>query len=149
MMLMQGGTSHSAWSDVGIVEPVDERDDSRPIAILKVVDVDRTIEWYEAAGFALQGRVVGDQTDWCELGRDGTVIQFLAGETPWNGAPGLTGCLYVHVDDIHAVFSGLRAPVTWEWGVEDREWGAREIVLQDPDGYIVTLTQQVDSEQET
>ena len=28
-----------------------------------------------------------------------------------------------------------------ESGVEDREWGARELVLRDPDGYFLTFTQ--------
>jgi len=30
--------------------------------------------------------------------------------------------------------------VTCEWGVEDREWGARELTLQDPNGYFLTFS---------
>jgi hypothetical protein len=30
--------------------------------------------------------------------------------------------------------------VTCEWGVEDREWGARELTLQDPNGYYLTFS---------
>lgn len=112
----------------------------RPVAILKIDDPDRTIAWYVAAGFELRGRLDQDDSTWVEVGRDGTVIQFLAGETPWDGEPRLTGCLYVHVDDIEQALAELKSPVSSEWGVEHRHWGAREVVLQDPDGYLITLT---------
>ena len=110
-------------------------------AILKVSDLDRTIAWYEAAGFELHARTDGDDARWCELGRDSLRLQFVAGDTPWPGAPGMAGCFYVHVDDVSGAFDALRDPVEFEWGIEDRAWGAREVVLRDPDGYFVTLCQ--------
>jgi hypothetical protein len=45
---------------------------------------------------------------WCELERDGTVLQFLSGETPWIDAPSFTGCFYVHCSDVDAVFEQIR-----------------------------------------
>jgi hypothetical protein len=113
----------------------------RPVAVLKVDDMDRTVEWYEAAGFIVRGRSDDPGTSWCEVAREGTVLQFLAGATPWQGKPALTGCIYVHVADVDHAFAALRAPVEPEWGIEDREWGAREVVLEDPNGYLITLTQ--------
>ena len=112
----------------------------RPVAILKIDDADRTVAWYAAAGFTLRGRLDQDASTWVEVEREGTVIQFLSGETPWDGEPRLTGCLYVHVDDIEQALADLKSPVSSEWGVEHRDWGAREVVLQDPDGYLITLT---------
>jgi hypothetical protein len=113
----------------------------RPVAVLKVADIDRTVAWYSAAGFAVRGRGDDPGTSWCEVARDGTVIQFLAGETPWPGDPCFTGCFYVHVDDLDRAFAELRDPVVSQWGIEEREWGPREVVLADPDDYLVTLTQ--------
>lgn len=109
---------------------------SRPAAILKSSDIAATADWYLRAGFDV--RV--DGTTWCEVARDGLVLQFLAGATPWAGPPGLTGCVYVHVDDVDAVAAQLHGRVDAEWGVEDRDWGSRELVLRDPDGYVVTFT---------
>ena len=114
---------------------------ARPVAVLKVADMDRTAEWYAAAGFTVRGRGDDPGTSWCEVARDGTVIQFIAGETPWPGEPCFSGCLYVHVDDVDRAFTALREPAVSEWGIEEREWGPREVVLTDPDGYIITLTQ--------
>lgn len=109
---------------------------TRPAAILKSTDIAATADWYRRAGFAVQ---VGG-TAWCEVARDGLVLQFLAGATPWDGPLGLTGCLYVHVDDVDAVAAELDGRVDAEWGVEDRDWGSREWVLRDPDGYFVAFT---------
>ena len=53
----------------------------------------------------------------------------------------MTGCVYVPVGDADAALATLAHPVVAEWGIEHREWGAREIVLRDPDGYVVTLTE--------
>ena len=113
----------------------------RPVAILKSSDIARTTEWYAAAGFEVRGFHPESMPTWCEVARGGTVLQFLAGETPWEGGPNLTGCLYVHTDNVDAVYEEIHGKVTCEWGVEDRRWGARELVLRDPDGYFITLTQ--------
>ena len=53
---------------------------------------------------------------------------------------GLTGCFYVHVADLDAVAEELRGRVDTPWGVEDRAWGSRELVIKDPDGYYITST---------
>lgn len=112
----------------------------RPFVILKVADLDRTLEWYAAAGFAVRGREDMGESTWAEVEREGATIQFLSGATPWPGEPSLSGCLYVHAADIDTALADLRAPVHAEWGIESRPWGAREIVLRDPDGYYITLT---------
>ena len=67
-------------------------------------------------------------------------MQFVAGETPWDGPPALTGCLYVHPESVTTVFEALPDEITAPWGIEERPWGARELTLQDPDGYFVTFT---------
>lgn len=114
----------------------------RLVAILKAADIARTVQWYTAAGFEVRGLNPDVMPTWCEVARDGTVLQFIAGETPWEGEPRLTGCLYVSTDNVDAVYEEIRDRVTCEWGVEEREWGARELVVRDPDDYFITFSQQ-------
>ena len=115
--------------------------DAQPVAILKATDIRRTIEWYTAAGFELRGLNPPDMPTWCELARDGLAVQFLSGATPWDGKPAFTGCLYLYPASVGSVYEEIRDRVNCESGVEEREWGARELVLRDPDGYWITFTQ--------
>jgi catechol 2,3-dioxygenase-like lactoylglutathione lyase family enzyme len=116
--------------------------DRHAVAILKSTDIQRTEQWYVKVGFSVRGRHPDLEPTWCELERNGTVLQFLAGDTPWPGRPALTGCVYVYCDDVEAVYAELRDQVHIEWGIEDRDWGVRELVLCDPDGYFITFAQQ-------
>lgn len=53
-------------------------------AILKAIDIARTIEWYRQVGFDIR-EVFPEEGEptWCELSRDGVILQFLGGdETP-------------------------------------------------------------------
>ena len=111
------------------------------VAILKSSDLTRTLAWYADIGFSLRDRVEADGRDWAEVERDGLVLQFLAGETPWAESPGLTGCFYVRPESVDAVYEQIRGRVDCPWGVEERPWGARELTLIDPDGYGITFTQ--------
>jgi catechol 2,3-dioxygenase-like lactoylglutathione lyase family enzyme len=116
--------------------------DERPAtAILKVTDLDSTLAWYQAVGFSVRGREDGPDTSWAEVAYDDLVLQFLAGVTPWDAAPGCTGCFYVHPVSVDVVHDAVRDHVAVEWGVEERPWGARELVLVDPDGYVVTFSE--------
>ena len=111
-------------------------------AILKAADVRRTIEWYTGIGFTLLGSFPEEgEPTWCELGRDGTTLQFLGGETPWPGPPAFTGTIYVYPPSVQAVSDEIDGRVVPEWGPEVREWGARELGLRDPDGYFLTFTE--------
>ena len=95
-------------------------------------DIRRTEDWYRNVGVVLRAHHPEEAPTWCELERDGTVLQLLSGETPLIGAPSFTGCFYVHCSDVDAVYEQIRDRVEIEWGVEERDWGARELVLRDP-----------------
>jgi hypothetical protein len=114
-------------------------DGDRAVAILKTDDMAETIRWYLAAGFELRDQFPGGDPTWCELARDGLVLQFLAGETPWPGTPTMTGCLYLYPTSVVAVHEELRDIIDLEWGIEDRDWGRRELVVRDPSGYFLTF----------
>ena len=113
-------------------------------AILKATDLAATIDWYTSIGFELRGRLPesGSPT-WCELGRDDTTLQFLAGATPWNGPPAFTGTFYVHPPSVTVLYDQIKERATVEWGPEVREWGQREVGRRDPNGYFITFTEAV------
>jgi hypothetical protein len=111
--------------------------------ILKADDMQATLTWYRQLGFRVRASEPEDEPMWAEVARDDLVVQFLAGETPWEGRAALTGCLYVRPASVDAVFASIKDVVEWEWGVEDRPWGARELTLQDPNGYYVTFTEPI------
>ena len=115
----------------------------RAAAILKTRDMAETIRWYAAAGFEVRDRVPADDPVWCEVARDGLVLQFLSGETPWLGAPMLTGCLYLYPPSVAAVAAELKGRVDLPFGIEEREWGRRELVLHDPNGYYLTFAEDI------
>ena len=111
-------------------------------AILKTTDVAGTIEWYRRVGFEIRGVFpqTGDPTS-CEVARDGLILQFLGGETPWPGPATFTGTFYLYPDSVDAVFEQIRDHTPPAWGPEVREWGTRELGLQDPNGYFLTFTE--------
>jgi hypothetical protein len=109
--------------------------------ILKALDLAATIDWYQRVGFQLRGAFPDDEPTWAELARDDLVLQFLSGETPWEGPPSLTGSLYVHPVSVQAVHDEVRERVECPWGVEGRPWGARELTLVDPNGYALTFSE--------
>jgi hypothetical protein len=112
------------------------------VAILKTLDIQSTIEWYLAAGFELTGRHPENGVPtWCEVHRDGLVVQFLTGDTPWPGPPTMTGTLYVHPPSVQGVYDQIKERVIPSWGPEVREWGTRELGLRDPNGYFITFTE--------
>ena len=115
---------------------------SRVTAILKTADVEETIAWYTRIGFLLRGRFpeTGDPT-WCELSRDGVILQFLGGETPWPGPHTFTGTIYFHPDSVEALYEEIKEHTSPAWGPEVREWGMRELGLRDPNGYFLTFTE--------
>jgi catechol 2,3-dioxygenase-like lactoylglutathione lyase family enzyme len=111
-------------------------------AILKTTDIARTIEWYRRVGFEI--RAVFPETGqptWCEVSRDGVILQFLGGETPWPGVPAFTGTFYFRPESVEALYEQIKDHTTPAWGPQVREWGERELGLRDPDGYFLTFTE--------
>lgn len=110
--------------------------------ILESKDVPATIAWYRTAGFEVREAFPDERRRRCArwLARRG--LRFLGGEeTPWPGPPGLTGTIYLYPESVDAVYEEIREHVEPAWGPEDREWRARELGLQDPDGHVLTFTE--------
>lgn len=115
-------------------------------AILKTTNVADTLDWYRRIGFEVRGVFPDDGAPtWCEVSRDGVVLQFLGGETPWPGPPAFTGTLYFRPNSVDEFYERIKRHATPAWGPVDREWGARELGLQDPNGYFLTFTEPASS----
>jgi hypothetical protein len=123
--------------------------EERVTAILKTTDVAGTIDWYRRAGFEIR-EVFPDAREptWCEVSRDGVILQFLGGETPWPGPPSLTGTIYFHPESVEGLYEQIKGNTPPAWGPEVREWGARELGLQDPNGYYLTFTEPAEAADE-
>ncbi len=113
---------------------------TRAAAVLKVNSIADTLRWYGDAGFVVRGTDRAEGPRWAEVERDGLVLQFVEGSTPWDGAPTFTGSFYAYPSSVVAVFGEIRDRVVCPWGVEQRPWGAVELTLRDPDGYYLTFT---------
>ena len=114
-------------------------------AILKTTNVAGTIDWYRGIGFEIRGVFPEEgEPTWCEVSRDGVILQFLGGETPWPGPPAFTGTLYFHPVSVEGLYEQIKDHTAPAWGPEVREWGARELGLQDPNGYFLTFTEPVE-----
>ncbi|MCY9160700.1 VOC family protein [Bacillus atrophaeus] len=115
---------------------------------LSVSDIERSLSWYKAV---LHFESVFELT-----GNDGKkVMAHIRGKkyqdillesaqmnTDINGK-GVK--LNVTTDDVDSFFEkakSVEAKITE--GPIDRPWNARELVLQDPDGYLITLSMQID-----
>jgi hypothetical protein len=117
----------------------------RVTAILKSDDVPTTIAWYRRIGFEVREAFPNeDAPTFCEVARDDVVLRFLGGdETPWPDPPSFTGTIYVYPESVDALHEEIRGHTEPAWGPEDREWGARELGLRDPNGYFLTFTEPV------
>ena len=115
---------------------------------LFVSDVERSIGFYEALGF----RVAKRWRDWLILERDGVKLTLqgdshaVAGPhyfTPDIGRrPRGTGVeIVVQVDDVDALYADAQAGgLNVVKPIQDRDWGARDFRVADPDGYFVRFT---------
>jgi Glyoxalase/Bleomycin resistance protein/Dioxygenase superfamily len=114
----------------------------RVTAILKTEDVAGTIEWYRRVGFEIREVFpdTGDPT-WCEVSRDGVILQFLGADTLWEGSPAFTGTLYFYPESVEKLYEKIKDHTPPAWGPEVREWVARELGLRDPNGYCLTFTE--------
>lgn len=103
--------------------------------MLQTSDIDRTIGWYrDVLGFRCTRRTADD---WCRLERDGVSLMFM--RNAHVGAPHATATQYIYVDDVSALWHGLKGRVAAEWGPEDMPYGMREFAIRDPDGYLLSF----------
>jgi hypothetical protein len=61
-----------------------------------------------------------------------------------TGTPNRT--VYLYPTSVVAVHEELRDVIDLEWGIENRDCGRRELVVQDPSGYFLTFAEDTGDE---
>ena len=111
------------------------------VPMLQTRDMDRTVAWYEnVLGFERKGPKV---EGWCSLSRDGVSIMFMTNEH--LGEPHATATQYFTVDDVDALWDGIKDHCQAEWGPEDFSYGLREFAVKDPNGYLLSFGSPISS----
>jgi hypothetical protein len=55
------------------------------------------------------------------------------------GPPHATATQYFTVDDVDALWDGVKRHCRAEWGPEDMPYGLREFAIKDPNGYLLSF----------
>jgi catechol 2,3-dioxygenase-like lactoylglutathione lyase family enzyme len=109
---------------------------------LKVVDLQRSIDWYtEVMGFDADGRSAGDGDGEICFIRAGDTELLLTTGSQLGGPPAFTGTLYFRVVGVDALFARVSGRPEIVWPLEDQEYGTREFGLRDPDGYVLAFAE--------
>ena len=105
----------------------------------------RMIDWLERAfGFTTHARYgEGDRVDHAELAFGGSLIMLggvrddAYGRMAGAPGPGNGTSLYLVTDDPDALFERAKAAgATIEEGLTDRDYGSREFIARDPEGFL-------------
>ncbi len=111
--------------------------------VLRVADLQRSIEWYTTVlWFESEGRSAGDGDGEHCFVQAGNVEMLLSTGSHLGGSPSFTGTLYFRVAGVDALFArvGGRAEVVWPLGQQD--YGTREFGIRDPDGYLLAFAEE-------
>ena len=111
----------------------------RVVPMLHVPDVRVTVTWYQALGFALRGsHEDGGKLTWAALALGASELMLNAGGRP-SDAPRRDVDLYVHTRDVDARFHRLPATVVVQEPPHDTEYGQREFIIRDVNGFWLTF----------
>ena len=116
---------------------------------LQVTNLGRTLDFYtRVLGFSQTGQWMEDgEPAWAEVTRETphgpASIWFFTAEIRTRPGPALSGVIYLFVDDVDGEAGRIGARATVSWGPEDQPYGLREFAIEDPDGYLVCLAQDI------
>ena len=111
---------------------------------LKTKDLDETIRFYvELLGFVVGSQWPADKPTDCILDNGHMHIAFGTDPHNWYREPGLSGQLWIDVDDVMALHAKLAGKVSMEWGPEVYGYGRREFAIKDPNGYLLAFSQRI------
>src|SRR5689334_19190106 len=114
------------------------------VPVLRVVSVARSMAWYaETLGFAADPAGPPSDPSFAIL-RRGTTELMLQKIVPGCGGPRSSGGeggwdVYLRVDDVLAFRAALAPRVANLGPIEKRIYGCRELVVHDPDEYVLVL----------
>ena len=122
-----------------------------PVLVLITEDIQRSIAYYrDTLGFELAGSMPEDEPTWCLMKRDQTRIMFLglhdhddedeheheSDDHEHVHAPAISS-LYFYPNDIDTLWDELKDKVEIEHPLEDMDYGMREFMIRDPNGYAL------------
>lgn len=114
--------------------------------MIHVPDVRATASWYEMIGFTLLETYEdgGDGLSFAILSTGNTRLMLNQGGR-LSAAKRREVDLYVDVDQVDQVFATLRDRVEIVAELDDTDYGMREFIIRDPNGFWITFGQTRDS----
>jgi catechol 2,3-dioxygenase-like lactoylglutathione lyase family enzyme len=115
--------------------------------MLNVPDVRATVAWYESLGFDVRAthEEPGCPMDWASLLLGASEVMLSAGGTPAS-LPRRDVDLYVHVEDLDQRYEAIAAKVEVVEGPHSTEYGMREFIVKDLNGFWLTFGQPLENE---
>ena len=112
--------------------------------MMHVPDVQATASWYESIGFVTQRThtEAGCPIDWASLRYGGTELMLSAGGTH-STASRRDVDLYIHTDCLDEIYKSIASNVTMIEDIHDTEYGMREFIIVDPNGFWITFGQRL------
>ena len=111
---------------------------------LKTKDLAQTIRFYvDLLGFVVDSKWPADNPTDCILDNGHVHLAFSTDPQNWYGSPGLSGQLWIDIDDVLALHASLVGKVPMEWGLEVYSYGRREFAIKDCNGYLLTFSQPI------
>jgi hypothetical protein len=108
---------------------------------LETTDLSETIAFYgNLLGFVVDSQWPTENPTNCIL--DNGDVRLAFGTDPENRypAPGLSGQLWIDVDDVMALHERLVGKVPIEWGPEVYSYGRLEFAIKDCNGYLLAFS---------
>lgn len=123
--------------------------------MLTVPDVSATITYFrDRLGFAVNFHASHPGIpEYASVSRDGFAVHLLEGEPP--SEPGANGGIHLYVGDVDILYQELRErgafrhdfpqqyPAIREHPPEDKIYGLRDLIMLDPNGYILCFGQEL------
>lgn len=108
--------------------------------MIHVPDVRATAAWYETIGFTLLDSFSegGDEWSFAMLSAGNSRIMLNQGGRPGTGERRDVD-LYVDTERVDELFASLRDRVQVVAGLDDTDYGMREFIIRDPNGFWITF----------
>jgi uncharacterized glyoxalase superfamily protein PhnB len=112
--------------------------------VLKVTDLQRSIDWYTAAlGFETVRRFEQDGGGENCFIRAGETELLLTTGAHLGDPPAFTGTIYFRVAGVDAIYAKVKDRAEIVWPLEEQEYGTREFGIRDPDGYLLAFAEEI------
>ena len=121
---------------------------------LLVANVERSLAFYEGVlGFA-RGFTVPEQSPFVFASVTGGPVEIFFNDAAgaikeypaFGGKPiGATGTLYIEVEGVDALHDRLKPTVKIVMEMVAQFYGTREFAIEDPDGYVITFAERVET----